>query len=207
MNYETKLYIVKNNDTLETISINNNVPVSEIIRLNPLSKHRLIEGHPLILSIPIIDEDRTNNENKKNNYFEIINLINIFKELLMSLMYFRFASDLIKIDFSNRYNTLFNNSILYDLLMNVSILPTLLIEKNEKELLETQKEINKMSTLLKDMYINKSLSIDKMIESIELFILKMMNEDYESSNNYFESFKIELLNILNEQKWKIFHLE
>ena len=57
MESNTTLYIIKRNDSLESIAKEHNIEVSEIIRLNPLAKYRIFEGQPLILN--------SNKDNKK----------------------------------------------------------------------------------------------------------------------------------------------
>ena len=126
---KTILYIVKKDDSLKSISLNYNTPISEIIRLNPLSKHRLIEGQPLILNINDKEvEDKTFNEQRTNNNYkyEFCNLLNTYKELIISSIFYKFAFDYLKYKFDIVFKKLINDDNLYNILNNVLIFPTLL---------------------------------------------------------------------------------
>ncbi len=197
MQYETKLYIVKENDSLEKISIENNIPISEIIRLNPLSKHRLIEGQPLILNIPIKENTRDNyNSSNIHNDCKITKLFYTYKELLICTIYYPFAFDILAKSFNDIFYKISNDNELFNLLCSITNIPTLLNNKTEKELLQAQQEINTQVENLKLKYNSTSTNINELFENIELFIIKILNENYKEANNYYNLFEIELCKLL-----------
>lgn len=199
---KTILYIVKKDDSLKSISLKYNTPISEIIRLNPLSKHRLIEGQPLILNIEYKEDTKSLTEQRTTDIYnknELYNLLNIYKDLITSSIFYKFAFDYLKNKFDIQFNKTINNKNLYDILNNVLIFPTLLDKKDDQELLNVQKEINKIAKSMKEKDNDYFSSIDKIIENIELFILKLYGHNYKEADEYYELFIKEFYKIKKEK--------
>ena len=69
------------------------------------------------------------------------------------------------------------------------------LDKNN-ELVRLQKEINELSYIIKvNLKDDQKLSVDKIIENIELYILTLNNEDFISAENYFDNFAKEFIKL------------
>lgn len=191
------LYVVKNNDTLESISKEFNIPISEIIRLNPLSKHHIFEGQPLILNIEEPQEIKVNKTYIENNIYQ-----SFFSNLKISILSMVFFKKGFNIFYKKLCDNLTNLHTLDDFLKsNICKLFEKLITFNNNlslntsnELIKIQKEINELAYNIKsNLMESKKLSIDKIIENLELYILTLNNEDFISSENYFDNLEKEFI--------------
>ncbi len=193
------LYVVKNNDTLESISKEFNIPISEIIRLNPLSKHHIFEGQPLILNIEEPQEIKVNKTYIENNTYQ-----SFFSNLKLSILSKVFFKKGFNIYHEKLYNDIANLHTLNNILKeNICKLFEKIIDFNNylsldknNELVRLQKEINELSYIIKvNLKDVQKLSIDKIIENLELYILTLNNEDFISAENYFDNFEKEFIKL------------
>ena len=201
MNEKTILYIVKQNDTLESIAKNENTEVSEIIRLNPLSKHRLIEGQPLILLKKEIEEFEDNkisslNRINKSKDYENIELLSLkYKELLLSLIFFEDGYTTLLSKFNEYLTSIKLNNKLAYLLKFVLDFPTYIKQKDDKRITLFQKDLK--------IYLSKfseydSYSLEKLVEYIELYVLNMFLKKSKDAELYFEMYQKELYKLISK---------
>ncbi len=201
---ETILYIVKEKDTLKSIALEHKTSIEEIIRLNPITKYRLIEGQPLIL---LKDNQKENDKILKPSlsYVDLCVFAFYLKETMLSSFYYPFLKDYLK---KKTKNTLFYilqkldqynqdeinqiNTYLDELLS----LPEILKKKDETLLLDYEKRLRNFNEHFSILMSKNQMAYQKdvmkktlrsLLDRIQLYALKAYAQKGEEAEDIFIS--------------------
>ncbi len=188
MNKTLKLYIVQENDTLESIASSTNCSKEDIIRYNRLINKNIFKNQPLL--IPIKEKTYEVKEESRfmsNDKTDLITILFMIKEVLLSALLCIDAYDLLKNKTLNYIYKISDNKSKNDFLEKILVFPTLLLKRDEKLILDYEHKIksdlDNLEELNDDIFSKESLKF--ISEKYQLYILKVGNKNYKEAEKIF----------------------
>lgn len=187
MNKKIKLYIVKKGDTLEEIAKKCNCKIDEITSLNHLLKKKIFENQPLL--VPFYEESHERTD-KQLTSDKIIILLFLIKETYLNCLYCYDKYNLSMNKTINYMNTINDKQNINDYFKKLLIFPNLLLLKNEKQLIDYEKDLTDSLEKIKN---NESedfftySNIKYISEQYQLYILKTGNKNYKEAELIFDN--------------------
>lgn len=185
MENQIKLYIVSKDDTLENIANKMNCSVNEIKSLNRMTKNRLILNQPILVPFKekILERESSSIITKE----EMITLLFFIKETFLTCIFCFDAYDLLfnktynylkKINFDNQKNEYLKKLLLF---------PSILIRKDEKQLLEYEKDLKSDLEKLTDNDNSplNTTNLKYISEQFQLHVLKVASKNYKEAEFIF----------------------
>ncbi len=188
-----KLYIVNQGDSLESIAKKMNCNIDEIKQLNRLIKNKLITNQPLLVPFKELDETREMSNMLSND--EMLILLFQIKETFLTGLFCFDAYDLMYNKTLNYINKISDDTKRNLFLRKLLNFPAILIRKDEKQLINYEKDLKKLLEEIEDKentQLNKT-NLKYLSEQYQLYILKIGNKNYKEAENIFNN----ILNTIN----------